>query len=80
VSVTGVKRITIDIEAFEALSRHKAKGESFSQVIKSHFGRRRTGRDLLRILEQLRLTEATADRIEEVVKARRRSPVRSARP
>jgi predicted CopG family antitoxin len=73
----AVKTITIDLEAYEALSRHKGKGESFSQVIKSHFGRRRTGRDLMRILEQLRLSETTADRIEEVVKARRRSPARA---
>jgi predicted CopG family antitoxin len=76
----AVKTITIDLEAYEALSRHKGKGESFSQVIKSHFGRRRTGRDLKRILEQVRLSEATADRIEDVVRARRGSPVRSARP
>jgi predicted CopG family antitoxin len=73
----AVKTITIDLEAYEALSRRKGKGESFSQVIKSHFGRRRTGRDLKLILDQLRLSEATADRIDDVVKARRRSPARA---
>lgn len=69
----AVKTITIDLEAYEALARRKGKGESFSQVIKAHFGGRRTGRDLKRILEQVRLSEATIDRIEEAVAARRRS-------
>jgi predicted CopG family antitoxin len=75
----AVKTITIDVEAYEALARHKGKGESFSQVIKAHFGGRRTGRDLKRIVEQLRIPEATIDHIDDAVKARRRSPVRAAR-
>jgi predicted CopG family antitoxin len=73
----AVKTITIDLEAYEALSRHKGKGESFSQVIKAHFGRRKTGRDLMRILENLRISEATLDRIDEEIKSRRRSPARA---
>jgi predicted CopG family antitoxin len=75
----AVKTITIDLEAYEALSRHKGVGESFSKVIKSHFGRRKTGRDLKQIIEQVRLSEATIDRIHDVVKARRRSPVKPPR-
>ncbi len=75
----AVKTITIDLEAYEALSRHKGDGDSFSTVIKSHFGRRRTGRDLKRIVEALRVPETTADRIEAVVKARRRSRVKAPR-
>lgn len=75
----AVKTITIDVEAYEALSRHKGQGQSFSQVIKSHFGGRRTGRNLKRIIEQLRMPEATIDRIEAIVKARRNSPVRAPR-
>jgi predicted CopG family antitoxin len=43
----AVKTITIDLEAYEALSRNKKPGQLFSQVIKQHFGKVRTGRDLL---------------------------------
>lgn len=73
----AVKTIALDIEAYEALARHRRQGESFSQVIKSHFGRRRTGRGMKRILGQVRLSGTTLDRIEAVVKARRRSPVKA---
>jgi len=73
----AVKTITIDLEAYEALARHKRRGESFSQVIKAHFGRRRTGRGLKEILQRVRLSAATVDRIEAVVKSRGRSPVRA---
>lgn len=72
----AVKTITIDIEAYESLARHKRAGESFSQVIKTHFGRRRTGRDLKQILQQVRLSPATLSGIEAVVKARRKSPLK----
>jgi predicted CopG family antitoxin len=75
----AVKTITIDLEAYEALARRKGPGESFSQVIKSHFGGRRTGRDLKEILRQVRLAEKTVDAVEAVVRARRRSPFRAPR-
>jgi len=73
----AVKTITIDLEAYEALARRKREGESFSQVIKTHFGRRRTGRDLERIFEQVRLQDASLDRIGDVVKDRRRNSLKA---
>ncbi|MGH9399014.1 MAG: antitoxin VapB family protein [Thermoanaerobaculia bacterium] len=73
----AVKTITIDLEAYEALARHKRKGESFSRVIKERFGRRRTGRDLRAILSQLRVSEDTLAATERIVRARRRSPART---
>jgi predicted CopG family antitoxin len=71
--VLAVKTITIDLEAYEAFARRKREGEPFSQVIKTHLGRRRTGRDLERILEQVKLDDASLDRIDDVVRGRRRN-------
>jgi predicted CopG family antitoxin len=73
----AVKTITIDLEAYEALARHKRKGESFSRVIKHHFGGRRTGRDLSVLLRELRLSQETLAATEALVRARRRSPARA---
>ena len=71
-----VKTITIDLEAYEILSRHKRAGQSFSEVIKERLGRRTTGRDLLGAVEHLRLAGETLDAIAAQVRARRRSPAR----
>ena len=65
-----LKAITIDLEAYEILSRHKRAGQSFSQVIKERLGRRKTGRDLLRVLAHLGLAEKTLDAIDTQVHAR----------
>jgi predicted CopG family antitoxin len=72
-----VKRITIDLEAYEILSRHKGRGQSFSQIIKQCFGGRKTASDLQRALQTLRLSEETLDAIESEIRARRRSVARS---
>ncbi len=69
----AVKTITIDMEAYEVLSRFKRDGKSFSQVIKDELGARRTGRDLMRVVSEQRLSEKTVNAIEAQIKARRRS-------
>jgi len=70
----AVKTITIDLEAYEALSRHKRKGDSFSRVIKQHFGSRSTGKDLRAALSRAGLANDTLDAVDTVVRSRRRSP------
>jgi len=75
----AVKTITIDLEAYEALARHKRKGDSFSRVIKEHFGRRRTGRDLEALLKTLRLEPDTLAAVDQLTRARRRDRARAPR-
>ena len=75
----AVKTITIDLEAYEALVRHKRKGDSFSRVIKEHFGRRRTGRDLAALIATLRLADDTLSEAERVSRQRRRDRARAPR-
>lgn len=72
----AVKTITIDLEAYDALSREKQPGQSFSQVIKQHFGRRSTGRDLAERVGRLKLSEATLDELDRVIEQRRKDPAR----
>ena len=73
----AVKTITIDIEAYGLLSRHKGDGESFSQVIKKHFRRQPTVADFKAIVRKVRLSDETLDAMEEQVRARRNSPARA---
>ena len=73
----AVKTITIDLEAYDALARHKRKGDSFSRVIKEHFGRRRTGRDLAALLPTLRLAKDTLAGVEKQIRERRRDRARA---
>jgi predicted CopG family antitoxin len=75
----AVKTITIDLEAYDVLSRHKKRGQSFSQVIKEHFGRRHTAADLLRAAPTLRLAPDTLDAIEKQVRARKKDRARAPR-
>ncbi len=76
----AVKTITIDVAAYEALSRTKKAGQSFSDIIKLHFGPRRTAADLLAALEKDVPSENTIDAIEKQVRSRRKSPARATRP
>lgn len=72
----AVKTITIDLEAYERLSRLK-NGDSFSQVIKKYLpapGARAA--DLLVALQRADVSEDTLDSIDDIVAQRRLHPVR----
>ena len=75
----AVKTITIDLEAYTLLSRRKQEGQSFSQVIKAHFGRQPTAAGFRAILSSVGVSEASLDVMERQVTARRASPARAAR-
>jgi len=75
----GVKTITIDLEAYEALARRKRSGQSFSDVIKERFAGGGTAGDLLRAAGQAHVSDDAIDEVEREVKARRASPARSPR-
>ena len=75
----AVKTITIDMEAYELLSRHKQGGLSFSEVIKKHFGPQPTAGRFRELVRSVRLSEATLDAVDQQVIARRKDPARAAR-
>ncbi len=72
----AVKTITIDLEAYERLSRLK-DGDSFSQVIKKYLpAAGSTAGDLLAALDDNAVSPQTVDAIAGVVEERRHDPVR----
>jgi predicted CopG family antitoxin len=75
----SVKTITIDLDAYEALSRRKRAGQSFSQVIKEHFAGRGTGHTLLQAARTSGVSLDTVDAVDRHVKARQRHRARSAK-
>jgi predicted CopG family antitoxin len=69
----AVKTITIDMAAYDALARRKRAGESFSDVIKAHFGVGGTGGDLLQALRRHPIAPETVEHIAKIVSERRQS-------
>jgi len=72
----AVKTITIDLEAYTLLARRKRHNESFSQVIKAHFGRQPTAAGFRAVLAGLRVSESALDAADRQVAARAASPAR----
>ncbi|MCO5173097.1 MAG: antitoxin VapB family protein [Trueperaceae bacterium] len=67
----AVKRITIDMDAYERLSRLKRKGQSFSQVIRELTPPAvSTGGDLLEVLDAIDISETTLDALDQIVEDR----------
>jgi predicted CopG family antitoxin len=68
----AVKTITIDLESYEVLSRHKRSGQSFSEVIKERLGPIRTGRDFSAALKRLDVSDTALAALAGIVRARQR--------
>ena len=75
----AVKTITIDLQAYELLARRKAAGQSFSQVIKAHFGGPPTAADFRAVLRRVRLSDDVLAAMDRQVQARKEDPARAAR-
>lgn len=72
-----VRTITIDMEAYTLLAGHKQPGQSFSQVIKAHFGAAPTAGRLLARLRAAKVSPGAIDGMEQQVQARRAEPARA---
>ena len=75
----AVKTITIDMQAYEILSRHKKEGQSFSEVIKEHFGPQPTAGRFRERIRTVRFSDQFLDAVDRIVTERRKSPARAAR-
>ncbi len=73
------KTITIDLEAYTLLSIRKRAGQSFSEVIKGHLGRKTTAKDLLKSLPSLKVQDDTLNSLDEQVSRRRKNPAKALR-
>ena len=75
----AVKTITIDLEAYTLLARKKQEGQSFSQVIKAHFGRQPTAGGFRALVRTLRVSEDALESMDRQGQARRAYPARAAK-
>lgn len=73
----AVKTITIDMEAYSLLSHRKQPGQSFSEVIKAHFGRQPTAGRFRDLVRTVRLGEDALAAMDAQVASRRDSPARA---
>ena len=73
----AVKTITIDLEAYELLARRKAAGQSFSQVIKAHFGRQPTVASFRALIGTVRVSPDALDAMDAQVRRRGSEPARA---
>ena len=73
----AVKTITIDIDAYNLLSRHKGAGQSFSQVIKAHFGRQPTAASFRALARGIRVSDDALAAMDAQVRARVKHPARA---
>lgn len=72
----AVKTITIDMEAYSLLSRHKKDGQSFSQTIKDHFGEQPTAGRLLQRVRGIKMSKEYRDAVRKLVRERKLDPPR----
>lgn len=73
----AVKTITIDMAAYSLLSHHKQGGQSFSQVIKQHFGPQPTAGRFVSLVRSIHLSDAAIDGMDQQVKNRRKHLARA---
>jgi predicted CopG family antitoxin len=73
----AVKTITIDLDAYTLLSRRKKNGQSFSEVIKAHFGNQPTAAGFKAALGHVRLSDETLNAIERQIRSRKTDTARA---
>ena len=73
----AVKTITIDMEAYTLLAHHKQGGQSFSQVIKQHFGPQPTAGRFASLVRSIHMSGAAIDAVDRQIKNRRKDLARA---